>query len=442
MMPLRDQDVSTWRDYQRRLSRKSKTSSFLKRLPWFGLWSGTAGLMLIILFYFAPWISAHFESQPRHPPKEEPKEAPKLQKKDLPAILDKLDLALLTSSQDLRVEHNGVPLIIDTSISPELQKYASNLLDRSMTHAAAVIVLKPETGQVLAMAQREGENPEETLCIKAGFPAASLFKIVAAAAAIEARGLSPETELNFRGGKYTLYRSQLKQEGRGRYTRKTTLKDAFSESINPVFGKLGIHELGREIMEDYAYRFLFGRPIPFDLSVEVSHFDVPMDEFALAEIASGFNKRTLISPLHAALITAGVVNRGHIMEPWFVKTVRDGDGRILYRAEETPLATAIKEETARGMQDLMSGSATDGTCRRVFRPLQSKKRFKNFDFGAKSGTINDPTDRYKFDWLAAYALPGDGNGGLIVAVLAVHGEKLGIRARDIVRLIINEHFSS
>jgi peptidoglycan glycosyltransferase len=442
MMPLSDQDFFTWRDYQRKLSRKARRRYYLKRLPWLGLWSGAGCLMLAILFYSASWLSAHFEDKAWRPPKEVPREAPKLTRKDLPSVLDQLDLGLLTASQVHRVEYNGVPLTIETSISPELQSYASRLLDRSMTHAAAVVVLRPETGQVLAMAQTKGRNPKENLCVRAGFPAASLFKIVAAAAAIEARGLSPETELTFRGGKYTLYRSQLKQQDRGRYTRKTTLKDAFSDSINPVFGKLGIYELGREIMQDYAHRFLFDRPIPFDLPVDVSHFDVPLDDFALAEIASGFNKRTLISPLHAALITAAVANHGNVMEPWLVKTVRDSTGRILYQAEPTLLANPIRDGTARDLQDLMSETVSGGTCRRAFRPLQRKKMFRNFDFGAKSGTINDATDQYKLDWLSAYALPGNGNGGLIVTVLAVHGEKLGIRAKDIVRCIIDEHFSS
>jgi len=441
-MPWSDRDLLSWRDYQRKLSKQARRRYYLRRLPWFGLWSGTGALMLIILFYSVSWLSAHFDDKPWRPEKQVPKEPPKLAKKDLPTILDPLDMDTLTGSQVIEVEYNGAPLTIETSISPELQDYATTLLGRSMTHAAAVVVLRPETGQVLAMAQKAAENPKENMSVKSGFPAASLFKIVAAAAAIEARGFSPETELTFRGGKYTLYRSQLKQQDRGRYTRKTTLKDAFSDSINPVFGKLGIYELGQEIMRDYAQRFLFDRPIPFDLTVGVSHFDVPMDDFALAEIASGFNKRTLISPLHAALITAAVANRGLAMEPWFVKTVRDGTGHILYRSEPTLLANPVKEGTATALQDLMSETVRGGTCRRAFRPLQRKKGFKEFDFGAKSGTINDPTDQYKFDWLTAYALPGNGNSGLIVTVLAVHGEKLGIRAKDLVRCLIDKHYSS
>ena len=62
--------------------------------------------------------------------------------------------------------------------------------------------------------------------------------------------------------------------------------------------------------------------------------------------------------------------------------------------------------------------------------------------GAKTGTINDPSDRYKFDWITAYALPGNGDRGICVAVLAVHGKKLGIRAKDLARHIIEHHFTT
>lgn len=441
MMPLTGKDVYSWRDYQQKLARKARRRYYLKRLPWFGMWTATGALILVIILYSSSWLSAHLEDKAWRPPKAPLKKPVRLTRKDLPLLLGKLDLHLQDPSEVYKVEYHGEALTVEVSIDPVLQKYASDLLRRSMTHAAAAVVLRPDTGQVLAMAQANGGGQGRNLCLQANFPAASLFKIVVASAAIEARGLTPDTQLTFRGGKYTLYRSQLKQ-GPGRYSRKTTLKDAFSDSINPVFGKLGIYELGPEIMEDYAHRFLFDRQIPFDLPVAVSHFDLPTDDFSLAEIASGFNKRTLISPLHAALIASAAANKGVIMEPWLVKTVKDRAGNILYQAQPSPLASPIKPSTANELRELMEDTVAEGTCRRAFRPLQRKKNFKAFDFGAKTGTINDSTDHYKLDWLVAFALPGNGEGGLSITVLAVHGERLGIRAKDLARYIINEHFSS
>jgi penicillin-binding protein A len=414
----------------------------LRSLPVLGLWSGMGALSLIILFYSVSWLSAYFEERPWDPPKEAAIELPTLTKTELASILAHLDMDLLASSEVQHLEHEGAILTVEMSIIPALQRYASNLLSRSKTHAAAAVIMRPETGEILAMAQAGERDQKENLCLNADLPAASLFKIVAAAAAIEARGMSPETELTFQGGKYTLYRSQLKPQDRGRYVVKTTLRDAFADSINPVFGKLGIYELGRDVMEDYARRFLFDHLIPFDLPLKASHFDPPDEEFAMAEIASGFNKRTLISPLHAALITAAISNEGVIMEPWLVKRVRNSEGHALYEAEPNVLARPIHGSTVLSLRNLMSEAANQGTARNAFRPLQRQKTFRDFDFGAKTGSINDPTNQYRLDWLAAYALPGYGHSGLSVTVLAVHGEKLGIRARDIVRQLLEECFRS
>ena len=56
--------------------------------------------------------------------------------------------------------------------------------------------------------------------------------------------------------------------------------------------------------------------------------------------------------------------------------------------------------------------------------------------------INDTLDQYKYDWLTAYALPDNGDGGICLAVLAIHGKKLGIRAKDLAKYIIDHHYTS
>jgi len=66
-------------------------------------------------------------------------------------------------------------------------------------------------------------------------------------------------------------------------------------------------------------------------------------------VASGFNKRTLISPLHAGLITASIANGGTMMTPWLVKTVRNDAGDVLYEAAPSVLASPINKKTASKM---------------------------------------------------------------------------------------------
>jgi hypothetical protein len=74
--------------------------------------------------------------------------------------------------------------------------------------------------------------------------------------------------------------------------------------------------------------------------------------------------------------------------------------------------------------------------------LRRRKIFKNFVLGVKTGTINDVTDQFKYDWVTAFALAPNGNDGICIGVLAVHGGKLGTRATEMARAIIDYNFRS
>ena len=87
---------------------------------------------------------------------------------------------------------------ITSSLDLPLQDYILRLLRRSKTMQAAVVVLRPDDGRILAMVNYNKEGNGKNLCIKADFPAASIFKIVSAAAALESAGYTPEKAVFFR----------------------------------------------------------------------------------------------------------------------------------------------------------------------------------------------------------------------------------------------------
>ena len=81
-------------------------------------------------------------------------------------------------------------------------------------------------------------NPTKNPCLSNEFPAASIFKIVTAAAAIEKCGFNSETVLTYNGDKYTLYRSQLK-ERKNRYAHMMIKRyfSNYSAKIQPQLNK-------------------------------------------------------------------------------------------------------------------------------------------------------------------------------------------------------------
>lgn len=440
-MIVRANNPNSWKHYQKGLKKKARRRTALNRVTLFFVY-----VVLIGVSYAASWILAHGEKWGQgalSSGKWENVQPERFVKQDLPGLLGHLNLDVASATHHYPLDTGDMRLTAEIPLDNSLQKYIFHLLRRSLTHQAAVVVLRPTTGQILAMVnyERYPKGESQNLSLKADFPAASLFKIVSAAAAIEARGFTPGKTVVFRGMKHTLYNSQLRQK-EGRYSRKTSFRRAFAGSINPVFGKIGIYDLGREFMSEYANRFLYNQQIPFDLPVAVSKIQIPADDYGLAEIASGFNRRTRISPLHASLITAAVANHGVIVEPWLVRRIEDESGAVLYRSRFSRLGRPMEESTAEHLKVLMKETVIFGTCRKAFLPLRRKKRFRDIELGAKTGTINDENDRYKYDWVTAYALPKEEGSGITVTVLAVHGKKLGIRAADLAMHIIRHHFMS
>jgi cell division protein FtsI/penicillin-binding protein 2 len=362
--------------------------------------------------------------------------AEKIPDQDFAFELKDLELDVASLSDHFFVERDGTRLKVQSSVDADLQDYILSLLKRSRTVQAAVVALNPMDGRILAMANYEEEGKGDNLCTKAIFPAASLFKIVSAAAALETAGFTPDRTVIFTGGKHTLYKSQLKKKA-GRYATKTSFREAFGSSINSVFGKMGMYDLGRNVISEYADRFLFNRLISFDFPVEKSTVIVPDDDYGLAEIASGFNKVTLISPLHAALLASAVANNGMMMAPRLIERVSNDSGELLYQSRPGLLGSPIGRGTAKDLKVLMQDTILSGTCRKTFRTLRRNKAFRDVELGAKTGTINDKLDRFKYDWLTVYALPRNGAKCISMAILSVHGEKLGIRASELGRHIIN-----
>ena len=433
-----------WRTYQERLQREDRIRLFKRKLVLVG---GVIGGLLAVVFSGA-WMSSRVNRAVQVSPPPQKQNTQKhnpvpegFSRKTLATLLVPFSGASVKLTDEIALENKGVHYTFKTTLNPKLQAYVNNLLERSKTLQAAVVVLNPHDGRVLVMSGHDKNGADTNICLKAEYPAASLFKIVSAAAALEAAGYTPEKALYFNGSRHTLYKNQLKQQ-QGRYTSETQLRKAFAVSNNSIFGKLGIYALGPQVITEYAEKFYFNRPIPFDLPVEVSETEVPKDEYGLAEIASGFNKRTRVSPLHAALLACAIVNQGEMVAPWLIETVTDASNSVLYQAKRHTLDTPVNKKTAAGLKLMMEDAATYGTGRKTFRKLRRRKIFKDFVLGVKTGTINDITDQFKYDWVTAFALAPNGNDGICIGVLAVHGEKLGIRATEMARAIIDYNFRS
>jgi hypothetical protein len=203
-----------WRQYQVKLKRSARVKRFSKKLALVSVIMGCV-LTGLSFFYFADSPHSGDSNQPAQqsllPEIKTSLWPEKLSRQD---ISDYLNKRTDTSAEDIgqfALEKDGIRFRIETTLDIDLQKYIDRLLRHSRTLQAAVVVLDPFDGRILAMTSRDTNGNGDNLCLKAEFPAASLIKIISTAAALEKAGYTPDKSLFYEGSKHTLYRFQLRE---------------------------------------------------------------------------------------------------------------------------------------------------------------------------------------------------------------------------------------
>jgi penicillin-binding protein A len=361
-----------------------------------------------------------------------------LRKHEVQNLLGASHLLNITESRLTLPQPNGC-LTIQTSIDPGLQQFLVQRLDHKNSRYIGIVVMNPSDGRVLAMAGYDKADPYGNPCLESRFPAASIFKIITAAAAIETCDLEPDSVLNFDGGKHTLYKSQISQRP-SKNANRISLKDSFAQSINPVFGRLGVHSLGKDVIESYAEAFGFNREIDFELSIRPSQIQLSDEAYELAEVASGFNRTTRISPLHGALMAAAILNRGRLVEPTIIDWITNEAGQTLYQSRVGAGDRVIDPQTAGVLRELMQATVQSGTARKEFQKHHEDRILSRLEIGGKTGSMGDGATATRYDWFVGYADDHQDAGKVVFSVVVAHEDFIGTRAAAYAAMALKEYF--
>lgn len=338
----------------------------------------------------------------------------------------------------LEKDNLAVEAVMLYNFNDEIKQYTDGLLYHYKPDYAAVVVIQPRTGQILALSSfvRDGE-PVGNLTVHSDFPAASLFKIVTAAAVIDQDIASPDTIYEFNGKDTSLYKKNVLRHKRNKWTRSVSLSTAFGRSINTVFGRMGVFDVGRDGLIEYARLFGFDQPLPVDMMVEASRVQIePENDWSVAEAASGYTKSITMSPVHAAMMVAAIVNDGVAVEPRLIKSAHILDGSTVYSPTQNS-QQILDASTADDMRVLMRKTVTNGSARKRFRGF-FKGRYADLDVGGKTGSLTGVNPRGRTEWFAGYA--DSGKEQIAVAAVVVNKEKWRVKPSTLARKIIEEYF--
>lgn len=346
----------------------------------------------------------------------------------------------LPENVEMQWDGKAVKAQIHLGIDKEMQKEAERLLKTYKPDYAAIFMMDAVTGRVLAMTSFQKDDPNaENWTLKSNFPAASVFKVVTATAAVDKAGVSPQHKINFNGGNYTLYRKNVMSDKVTKWTRAITLKEAFARSINTAFGRLSLESLHPVDINDYATRFMFNQEIPSDFPVEMGVAYVPPEKsFELTEVASGYNKTNRMSPVQGAMIAAAVANDGKMVIPYLVQNITDEQGQNLYQAETLDNGHIMTAESALKVRELMGETVTAGTSRKSFRKLVRNKNFKTIEMGGKTGHLTGENPKGRVDWFVGYAM--DETNKIAIAAVSVNKEKWTVKSAELGQNMFKKYY--
>ncbi|OIK27683.1 penicillin-binding protein [Streptomyces malaysiense] len=266
-------------------------------------------------------------------------------------------------------------------------------LDRAAQEAAyrglggrkgAVAAIDPSTGRILALvtspsydpAQLSGnaesvasawarlngdpDKPMLNRAVRQTYPPGSTFKVVTAAAALDAGVVTDPDARTDSPDPYRLpgTRTRLTNEADG--CADTSLRDAFEWSCNTVFAKLGV-DVGVRDMTAMAEAFGFNDDevrVPFP--VAPSTFDPHVDKAQLALSSIGqYNTRA--TPLQMAMVAAAVADDGRLRTPYLVERTTRHDGETVSGSGTHPVRQVMRPYTAEQLKELMTGVVREGT---------------------------------------------------------------------------------
>jgi cell division protein FtsI/penicillin-binding protein 2 len=276
--------------------------------------------------------------------------------------------------------------VAELTLAPALQDAVEETLASYQIPFGGAVAISIRDGRVLAMAGRSALDPTlgpAELALKPWAPAASVFKVVAAAALVGEASLSASTRACSHGGVSSVQPEHLIDIPR--LDRQcATLGHALGKSQNAIIAKLAARHLQPEGLRQMAAAFGFGAPIAFDAPMEPSEIEVPEEPLEFARTAAGFWHSSL-SPLHGALLAAAVANDGEMPAPRLIERAYDADGEPLAPARR-PGRRVLDPKVAREVGRMMEQTTKTGTARISFHDGRGRP-YLPVDVAGKTGSL-------------------------------------------------------
>ena len=284
---------------------------------------------------------------------------------------------------------NSIKLTIDATIQEICEKAMRECYDVNKAQAVHLIAMDPYTGAILAMCSKPDYDPNDPprdqpdaltrlmriRLISDAYEPGSTFKILTAAAALDAGVTTPEDGF-YCSAKITVDGDTIRCWGSPH--KDETMAEALQNSCNPVFVELALR-LGTERMYQYLHAFGLGSKTNVDLQGEESGILIPVQSVKNVDLARiGFGQSVAVTPIQLITAACAVINGGRLMQPYLLKEAIAPDGTVLYRTQPKVVSNPISEETSATMRELLELVVSEGGAKNA--------AIEGYRIGGKTGT--------------------------------------------------------
>jgi cell division protein FtsI/penicillin-binding protein 2 len=293
----------------------------------------------------------------------------------------------------------NVVLTIDSVVQNILETLLAKALKEHTPRSITGIVIRPSTGEILAMATLPNYDPNQPntispdtrdRCITDVMEPGSTFKIVVVSGALNEGLVHLDDPFYCEEGHFA-FAGRILHDHEPFGT--LTTEGIITKSSNIGAAKIGI-KLGEDRLYDYAADYGFGERTGIPLPGEVSGILHPVKDWSKVSIAQiPMGHGVAVTRLQMVMAMCALANDGWLMRPMLVKRLADRDGHVVEQYAPLRVRRVVSDATDKQMiEALKTVVSSDGTA--------PGAAMKNYVVAGKTGTAQKvengtyATDKY------------------------------------------------
>lgn len=294
-----------------------------------------------------------------------------------------------------------------TTLRYDLQEAAYDALGK---YDGAVVVMEPSTGKILAMVSKPGYDPntieEDWEELQGGsalynraaqgqYTPGSVFKILTTLAYMES---NPGTyqDYSYECTSEITIQNKTIHCASGKAHGTVDLENSFAQSCNASYANM-MQSIDEEVFQKVCDAMLFNQKLPIALESSASSFSISEEDTNALKMDTSIGQgKTLVSPLHMAMLAGAVCNDGVVMRPYLVEQTQNYNGIVVEETKPKEYVTLFTSTQVNLLSQYMRSTVENGTATK----LQSDA----YTAYGKTGTAQTTSDLDKTNaWFVGYA---------------------------------------